>query len=124
VTRSDLLTYAIIGAAIDVSKELGIGLLESVYQTCFSHRLSAIGLSVQQHPTLSVVFNGIFMQQAFRPDLIVEQSVIVEVKAVAALLPIHEAQILNYMRLAGISRGLLINFNAFPFKSGIKRFVI
>ncbi len=124
MTQSDPLTYAIIGAAIDVSRELGIGFLESVYQTCLVHRLSVVGLRVVRHPTLPVVFDGISMEQAFRPDLVIEQSVIVEVKAVSALLPIHEAQILNYMRLARISKGLLINFNAYPFKSGLKRFVI
>lgn len=122
--RSDPLTYEIIGAAIDVSKELGIGLLESVYQTCLTHRLGTKGLHVVRHPTLSIVFEGISMERAFRPDLVVEQSVIVEVKAVSVLLPVHQAQILNYMRLARISRGLLINFNSYPFKTGIKRFVI
>ena len=124
MSESDPLTHQIIGAAIDVSKELGNGLVESVYQTCLVFALRSRQLHVTRHQTLPVVFDGQQMNQAFRPDLIVEESVIVEVKAVSSLLPVHHAQILNYMRLARLSKGLLINFHAYPFKSGIKRFVL
>ena len=123
MSESDPLTHEIIGAAIDVSKELGNGLVESVYQTCLVFSLRARQLRVVRHPTMPVVFDGQLMNQAFKPDLIVEESVIVEVKAVSAILPVHQAQILNYMRLGKFSKGLLINFHAYPFKSGIKRFV-
>jgi GxxExxY protein len=124
VSESDPLTHEIIGAAIGVSKELGNGLVESVYQTCLAFALRARQLHVVRHPTLPVVFGGQLMNQAFKPDLIVEESVIVEVKALSTILPVHQAQILNYMRLAKVSKGLLINFHAYPFKNGIKRFVL
>ncbi|MEO5589810.1 MAG: GxxExxY protein [Gemmatimonadaceae bacterium] len=120
----DPLTYQIIGAAIDVSKGLGTGLLESVYQMCLHHELLRRGLTAQRHPLLPVVLKGQTLGKGFRPDVVVEKRVIVEVKAVPATLKAHEAQLLNYMRLSGIRTGLLINFHSFPFSKGITRFVI
>ena len=119
----DPLTNAIIGAAIAVSKGLGNGLLESVYETCLAHELGRRGFDVARQPTLPVVYDGVHMEMAFRPDLIVQQAVIVEVKTVTALQTVHEAQLLTYLRLSGLRVGLIINFHAVPFSSGIKRMV-
>lgn len=120
----DPLTHEIIGAAIAVSRRLGAGLLESVYELCLAHELGKLWLEVVRQPTLPVVYDGIHMEAAFRPDLIVQQTVIIEIKAVASVLPVHEAQLLTYMRLSGMRKDLLINFNAFPFAKGIKRMVL
>lgn len=124
MTTPDPLTHEIIGAAIQVSKKTKLGLLESVYQKCFVHELGKRGLSVEVQPTLPVVYDGIYMEQGFRPDLIIQREVIVEVKAVKATTPAHDAQLINYMQLSGIRKGLLLNFHAFPFTEGIKRFVL
>lgn len=120
----DPLTHVIIGAAIVVSRRLGPGLLESVYETCLAYEIERHGLEFSRQPTLPLVYDDLQLKTAFRPDLIVEQTVIVEVKAVATVLPVHEAQLLTYMRLSGMPKGLLINFNAFPFAKGIKRMVL
>ena len=124
VTTQDPLTHEIIGAAIQVSKKAKIGLLESVYEKCFVHEFGKQGLSVEVQPMLPVAYDGIYMEQGFRPDLIVQREVIVEVKAVAATTAAHDAQLINYMQLSGINKGLLFNFHAFPFTKGIKRFVL
>lgn len=120
----DLLTHEIIGAAIDVSKALGVGLLEVVYETCLGHKIAKRGLDVKHQQAFPLCYDGLTFDIAFRPDLIVQQSVIVEVKAVKTTTEVHEAQLLTYMRLSGIHKGLLINFNAFPFAKGIKRMVL
>lgn len=120
----DPLTHQIIGAAIAVSKELGIGLLETVYESCLAHELRKRHMTVDVHPVLPVMYDGMQMEKAFRPDLIVEHQVVVEVKAITTLLPVHDAQLLNYLRLSRIRIGLLINFHAFPFARGIKRFIL
>jgi GxxExxY protein len=120
----DPLTATIIGAAIEVSKRLGVGLFEQVYQECLSLELERLGLDVARQQTMPVVYKGIALKLGYRADLIVRGQVIVEVKAIATTLPIHEAQLLNYMRLSGMRTGLLLNFHAFPFKKGIKRKVL
>ncbi|MEJ7760533.1 MAG: GxxExxY protein [Gemmatimonadaceae bacterium] len=119
----DPLTGKIIGAAITVSKALGNGLFESVYETCLAYELTKQGFDVSSHPALPVVYDGLRMELAFRPDLIVHRTVIVEVKAVNALLPVHQAQLLNYLRLSKLRVGLLINFHSVPFSEGIVRMV-
>src|SRR5688572_6533864 len=119
---TDPLTHEIIGAAMAVSKLCGTGLLESVYERCLAQELLSLGFQVERQPTLSASFGELRFDRAFRPDLVVAQAVIVEVKAVSAFLPVHQAQILTYMRLSGLHKGLLLNFNAFPFSKGIKRF--
>lgn len=120
----DPLTHEIIGAAMAVSKALGVGLLESVYETCLVHELKKRQLDVSQQASLPVTYDGMRMELGFRVDLIVAQAVVVEVKAVTAVLPVHEAQLLNYMRLSRINKGLLFNFSAFPFAKGIRRRII
>ena len=124
---NDPLTGAIIGAAIRVRKALGRKLLESAYQTFLCHALNRDGVAFRREAMFPVTFEGLTVDNAYRCDLIVDtgdRSVIVEVKAVDKILEVHQAQLLTYMRLSGISTGLLINFNAYPFKSGIIRMVL
>jgi GxxExxY protein len=118
------LTGKIIGAAMEVRKRVGCGLLESAYHTFLCLELAKLGMNFQSQPRLSVAYDGHVVEVAYRPDLIVNDRVIVELKTVTAFAPVHQAQILTYLRLSGIKVGLLINFRAVPFKSGIKRFVM
>lgn len=118
------LTYAIIGAAIDVHSELGPALMESAYEKFLCFELAERGLMFQRNVALPVTYKGQHVNVGFRPDLIVSDQNIVELKCVEKLLPIHDAQILTYLRLAKKHTGLLINFHAQPLVSGIKRFVL
>ena len=118
------LTQKIVQAAITVHRYFGPGLLESVYEDCLALELTKAGVKYKKQPTLPVVYDGEILDNAFRVDLWVEDKVIVEVKAVDKLAPIHEAQILTYMRLSKSPLGLLINFNEKLVKDGIKRFAL
>src|SRR5215212_8612001 len=120
----DPLTHSIIGAAMRVRKTLGCGLLESAYQSFLRHALKHDNIAITSDSTFPATFEGFRVNVTFRCDLIVEGQVIVEMKAVSEILPVHKAQLLTYMRLAGIQKGLLINFNAIPFTSGIVRMVL
>jgi len=122
--KADPLTELIIGAAIEVRKRVGCGLLESAYHAFFCVELEKLNLILKSQPTLPVVYDGRRVEVAYRPDVIVNNEVIVELKTVSAFSPVHEAQILTYLRLSGIRIGLLINFHAVPFKSGIRRFIV
>jgi len=117
------ITEQIIGAAIDVHRALGPGLLESAYEACLAFDLAQRGLKVERQKALSVVYRGTRLDCGYRIDLLVEGSVVVEVKAVDQLLAIHEAQVLSYLRLSGCHVGLLINFNVQLLKDGIRRLV-
>ena len=118
------LTHIIIGAAIEVHKELGPGLLESVYEKCMLHLLSEEGFKVSSQQTVPVFFRGINIDCDLRFDILVEDSIVVELKAVKELQPIHEAQLLTYLKLLGKPKGILINFNCTNiFKEGQKTFV-
>jgi GxxExxY protein len=119
----DEITESIIGAAIEVHRALGPGLLESAYETCLSFELVQRGLKVEQQKPLPVIYREIRLDCGYRLDLRVEEAVIVELKAVDALLPIHQAQLLSYLRLSGCHVGLLINFNVRVLKDGIRRIV-
>lgn len=116
-------TKAIIGAAIDIHRALGPGLLESTYEACLEYELLQRGLQVERQKPLPVVYRDVRLDCGYRVDLLVEDSVIVEVKSVERLLPIHEAQLLSYLRLSGHRIGLLMNFNTKVLKDGIRRFV-
>ena len=105
------LTYAIIGAAIDVHKELGPGLLEGIYEKCLSHLLREKGLAIAVQQKVPVVFKGLYLDCDLRFDLMIENLIIVEVKAVDFLLPIHKAQLLTYLKLLEKPKGILFNFN-------------
>ena len=118
------LTGQIIGAAIEVHRHLEPGLLESAYETCLAYELEKLGLVVERQKALPLVYKDIQLDQGYRIDLLVEQKVVVELKAVRSLDPIHEAQLLTYMKLTGCKVGLLINFNVPVLKQGIKRMVL
>lgn len=114
---------AIVNAAMKVHSALGPGLLESAYEACLLHELRQTGLKAQAQVSLPVVYDGVKIDVGYRVDLLVEDAVIVELKAVETLLPIHQAQLLSYLKLSGKRVGLLINFNVLHLKNGIKRMV-
>ena len=122
--RVNQVSGAIVSSAMPVHTILGPGLLESVYQGCLAHELRKRGFEVASQVGLSVVFDGEKIELGYRIDLVVENSVIVEVKSVDSIHPVHQAQLLSYMRLSGIGVGLLINFYVAHLKDGIKRMVI
>ena len=122
MTENELSTK-IIGAAIEVHKQLGPGLLESTYETCLVYELKILGLSVSRQQKLPVVYKGIKLDAGYRIDLVVENKVIIEIKSVEALANIHTAQLLTYLRLKNLKLGLLINFNTVLLKNGLKRIV-
>jgi len=117
------ITESIIGAAIEVHRALGPGLLESAYEACLVFELAQRGLGVEQQKPLPVVYRKVKLDCGYRIDLLVEETVIVEVKAIDRLLPIHQAQLLSYLKLSGCKVGLLINFNVRVLKDGIRRVV-
>jgi GxxExxY protein len=119
--KEDLVTKEIIGKAIAIHRVLGPGLLESVYEYFLARELRQSGFQVEQQAAISVEYLGETVDLGFRPDLIVNREVIVEIKTVQKLAPIHEAQLLSYLKLADVERGLLINFHAFRLADGIKR---
>ena len=118
------LTEAIIGAAIEVHRALGPGLLESAYSECLCRELSVRGVPFEREKPLPLEYKGIRLECGYRLDLLVAGAVVVEVKAVEALAPVHEAQLLTYLRLGGWRVGLLINFNVEVLKQGIRRKVL
>jgi GxxExxY protein len=117
------ITKEIIGAAIEVHKALGPGLLESVYEVCLVYELGKRGLRVEAQKSIPVVYGEIQIEVAYRVDLVVEECVLVEIKAVQKLEHIHEAQLLTYLRMTGAPVGLLINFNVPVLRAGIQRVV-
>ena len=117
------LTDKVIRAAIEVHRGLGPGLFEEVYKACLKHELQKVGLQVTSEVNLPVVYDGIELELGYRIDLLVENQLIVELKSVTKLLPVHNAQLLTYIRLANIDTGLLLNFNTPVLKDGIKRVV-
>jgi len=115
------ITEAIIGAAIEVHRALGPGLLESAYEACLVSELEHRGLKVEQQKAVPVVYRNVKLDCGYRLDLLVEEQVIVEVKAAESLLPVHQAQLLSYLKLSGLQTGLLINFHVKLLKDGIQR---
>jgi len=111
----------IVDSAIRVHRELGPGLLESAYQACLAYELTSRGLTVGLQVPLPLVYRGVTLKVGYRIDLLVEESVVVEVKALAAILPVHEAQLLSYLKLSNHQLGLLFNFNVPLLKDGIRR---
>lgn len=118
------LTEKIIGAAIEVHKNLGPGLLESAYQQCMAYELTDRGINFVLEKEIPVKYKGNNVNCAFRADMIVEDTVIVEFKALDRIMPIHDAQIITYLKISGKKIGLLINFNVGLLKNGIKRIII
>ncbi|CAN5397188.1 GxxExxY protein [soil metagenome] len=115
------LTEKIIGCAIKVHRALGPGLLESAYEVCFVHELRKAGLKVERQVPLPIVYDGIELDACYQLDIVVEDLIILELKAVERIMPIHEAQLLTYLKLTNKKLGLLINFNVELLKNGIKR---
>ena len=118
------ITHEIIGAAIEVHKRLGPGLLESAYEECLAHELRLRSLRVDQQVALPVVYKETKLECGYRLNLLVEGRIVVELKSVESLAPIHEAIILTYLRLSGHKIGLLINFNVAILKDGVRRFIV
>jgi GxxExxY protein len=114
---------AVLDAAFTVHSNLGPGLLESVYETCLAHELRIQGLAVQVQITLPVVYADIRIDTGYRLDMLIDNRVIVEIKSVEQILPVHQAQILTYLKLSGYRLAFLINFNVRHLRDGIQRFV-
>ena len=121
---SDRLTEKMIGFAIEVHRQLGPGLLESAYEECLCYELRESGLSFRRQVPLPVVYKAVRLDCGYRIDVVVEEAVILELKTVERLIPIHEAQLLTYLRLSGLRTGLLLNFNSPVLKDGIRRMVL
>ena len=123
-TENDPLTERIIGLAIEIHRQLGPGLLESAYEECLCYEFSHSGLAFKRQINVPVVYKSVRLDYAYRLDLVVENQVIVEVKSVERLMPIHEAQLITYLRLTRLRVGLLLNFNTPVLKDGIRRLAV
>jgi len=123
-TLGDSLTEIVIGAAIEVHRTLGAGLLESAYEECLCYELECRNLKFARQVALPIHYKAITLDCAYRMDIVVEDRLILELKAVDKLLPIHDAQLLTYLRLSGIKTGLLMNFNVPALKDGLKRMML
>jgi len=119
--KNDLLTRQVIGFAIEVHRQLGPGLLESAYEECLCFELDQAGVAFRRQVALPVIYKSVRLDCGYRLDLVIKDQVILELKTVERLLPIHEAQMLTYMKLSGIRTGLLLNFNSAALKDGIRR---
>ncbi len=118
------LSKQIVGAAIEVHKHLGPGLLESIYEQCLEIELKRLGVGFERQKKIPVIYKGQAIGEGFRADFIVENKIIIELKAVEKIIPLHEAQLLSYMKLSKIPLGLIMNFNAVLLKDGIKRMAL
>src|SRR5579864_989524 len=117
----DPLTERVIGFAIDVHRQLGPGLLESAYEECLCYELKGHGVDFRRQMPLAVVYKGVRLDCGYRLDVLVEDTLILELKTVDRLMPIHEAQVLTYLKLSGVRTGLLLNFNTAVLKDGLRR---
>jgi GxxExxY protein len=122
--ENDLLTEKIIGFAIEVHRQLGPGLLESAYEECLCYELKQNWLIFERQVPLPVIYKSIRLDCGYRMDIVVEDRVILEMKTVERLMPIHEAQILTYLKLSGLRTGLLLNFNSAMLKDGMRRIML
>ncbi len=118
------LTERVIGLAIEVHRHTGPGLLESVYERCLCSELQAIGIQFERQVQVPIIYKGTTIEAGFRADIVVDRILIVEIKGVDALLPLHDAQLLTYLRMSGLRVGLLLNFHALRLKDGMRRFVV
>ena len=123
-SETNRIAKEVVDAAFKVHFALGPGLLENIYEACLIHKLHQKGLKTQQQVYLPIVFEGLRLEKGLRLDLIVESKLVVELKAVEAVLPVHEVQLLTYLKLSGYELGLLINFNVPILKKGIKRIAL
>ncbi len=120
----DGVSTEVIGCAIEVHRHLGPGLLESAYETCLAKEMELRNLRFELQRPLPIDYKGVRLNCGYRLDVVVEEALVIELKSVEFLLPIHEAQLLTYLKLSGIRVGLLMNFNVKVLKQGIKRFVV
>src|SRR5271169_2799446 len=118
---SDPLTKRIIGFAIEVHRQLGPGLLESAYEECLCFELTQAAIAFRRQVPLPVIYKSVRLDCGYRMDIVIEDKVIVELKTVERLMPVHEAQMLTYLKLSGIRTGLLLNFNSAVLKDGMRR---
>ena len=123
-TEQDPASNKLIGLAIEVHRHLGPGLLESAYEDCLAYEMKQSEMAFQRQVPLPVVYKGMKLDCAYRLDFVVEGYLIIEIKSVERLSPIHEAQLLTYLKLSGLKLGLLLNFNVPLLRDGIKRMVI
>jgi GxxExxY protein len=121
--RENQISGIVLDAAIAVHTALGPGLLESAYQTCLAYELSSRGLKIQTQVPLPIKYHGVCLDAAYRIDIVVQDLVVIEIKAIERLLPIHEAQLLSYLKLSGKKLGLLLNFHVLRLVDGYKRIV-
>ncbi|WP_426062828.1 GxxExxY protein [Flavobacterium sp. DSP2-3-1] len=121
--RTEAIAKIVVNSAFKVHKELGPGLLERIYEVCLAHEISKAGLAVKRQIDIPIVYDGIEFSEGLRLDLLVEDSIIVEVKAVEQVNPVWEAQIISHLKLLNKDLGFLINFNVPLIKSGIRRFI-
>ena len=119
--QDDPYSWRVIGCAIEVHRTLGPGLMESVYEACLCHELALAGLRFERQRRVPVVYKDARLDLDFRADVVVEDALLLEIKAVRDILPLHEAQLLTYLRLTGIKLGLLLNFNVPVLKDGMRR---
>jgi GxxExxY protein len=122
--ENDRLTQQVIGFAIEVHRQLGPGLLESAYEECLCFELEQAGLAFKRQAALPVIYKSVRLDCGYRLDIVIKDRVILELKTVERLLPIHEAQMLTYMKLSGIRTGLLLNFNSAVLKDGLRRLML
>lgn len=120
----DPVSNKVLGLAIEVHKHLGPGLLESVYEECLAFELRQQGIDFQRQVALPILYKGMPLDCAYRMDLVVERYLVIEIKAVEQLLPIHQAQLLTYLQLSILKFGLLLNFNVALLRDGIKRMIL
>ena len=118
------LTGSLVDAGLMVHRTLGPGLLERVYEHCLAHEIKRRGLSLRRQVWLPIQYGGVELAEGFRMDLVVEERIIVEVKAVESLTRLHQSQLLSYLRLSGLRVGLLMNFNVPLFKDGVRRLAL
>jgi GxxExxY protein len=123
-SQTDRAATQLVDAAFAVHSQLGPGLLEGVYEVCLAHELARRNLRVERQVALPVVYNGVHLDAGLRLDMLVEDCIIVELKAVERLLPVHTAQILTYLKLSGCRLGFLVNFNVPRIKEGIRRIAL
>ena len=121
---NDEITGAIIGAAIEVHRRLGPGLLESVYETCLAFEFGQRGIAFRQQRPMPIRYGDLLIELAYRADFLVEDAILVELKAVSAIHPVHTAQVLTYLELSGLRTALLIDFNVPVLREGIRRFIL
>jgi GxxExxY protein len=117
------LSNIVIGCAIEVHRQLGAGLLESAYQECLFYELKSKGLNVKKEVSMPIIYKDIKLDHGYRIDLLIEDKIVIEIKAVDALIDVHTAQILSYMKLGDYKLGLILNFNVSILKNGIKRLI-